>query len=444
MKKKKRFVCKECGYTVSSWIGKCPECFSWNSFIEEVVEKPGTTEILPQTIELERIQQIQTTASQTLQTSNQPINEFFGDGIVCGSVTLMAGEPGVGKSTFLLYLTEIIDPTKKIFYFSGEESKNQIKKRFDRVSQSDGHIFLSCETRADQIVALCKKEKPDLVFIDSVQTCYSESVDSLAGTISQIKHCSAQLIQLAKQNGIPVIIVGHVTKSGDIAGPKMVEHMVDVVIYFENEYKNQYRVIRSIKNRYGSIDELLVFEMTGKGLSLIENISQFFIEQNTESDAMGKCKTVILEGRHPLIIEVEALVVPSTFPNPRRFAEGIDIKRINRIAAILNKHCGENLNNYDIYVNITGGIKTADVGIDFAIAAAIFSSKNKISITSNTVILGELSLTGKIRPVYKQQQRYKESQKFGFSQFICPDAPQFKDKIEDISQIKTLLSRKNS
>ena len=315
---------------------------------------------------------------------------------------------GIGKSTFLLYLVNNISNDKKIYYFSGEESTNQIKKRVTRVGVNHPNLYFSNETEIENIIEQSKNSKPDLIFIDSVQTTYTQSVDSQAGSISQIKNSVEKLVQFAKSNNIAIFIVGHITKSGEIAGPKVIEHLVDVVIYFENNLNNQYRIIRSTKNRFGSIDELLIFELKEKGLFLIDNTTNFFID-NANINAFGKCKTVIMEGKRPLIVEVEALVIPTSFTSPKRFAEGIDVSRLSRISAILIKHLNENLNNYDIYFNISGGIKTKDVGIDLAIAYSIYSSKNRIVIPNDAVYLGELSLTGRVKPIYKLENRVKEA-----------------------------------
>ncbi|HPO49327.1 MAG TPA: DNA repair protein RadA [Spirochaetota bacterium] len=439
MKIKKRFVCKECGYSSPSWLGKCPECLSWNSFVEEEIENPKSIISTNESRELFKVEEIKVNDNFFIKTQNDDINNFFGDGIVSGSVLLLAGEPGIGKSTFLLYLTKKISDDKKIFYFSGEESTNQIKKRVDRTETNRSNLFFSNETEIERIIEKSKTGKPDIIFIDSIQTCYTNSTDSLAGSISQIKHSVEKLIQFAKSSNITVFVVGHITKSGDIAGPKVIEHLVDVVIYFENNLNNQYRLIRSTKNRFGSIDEILIFELKEKGLFLIESPANFFIDDDKESIATGKCKTVIIEGKRPLIIEVEALVIPTSFTNPKRVSEGIDVSRLNRISAILTKHLNENLNNYDIYFNISGGIKTKDVGIDLAIAASIYSSKNKKNISNEAVYLGELSLTGKVKNIYKLERRVKEAEKFGMKKIFIPTNNELKgNSINNVDNITSI------
>ena len=434
-KVKKRYVCNECGYTSSVWMGKCPECNSWNSFIEEIISE--TIEKKTKNVENQlpiKIQEVQQLEDDIFILENESLNVFFGAGIVPGSVILLSGEPGVGKSTFLFLLARYIKRSKKIYYFSGEESVNQIKKRFDRVGASDSSLFVSNLSQIENISEICQKEKPMFVFVDSIQTCFSSEVDSAQGTISQIKKCTQTLIDYAKSSNAVVIIVCHVTKSGEIAGPKIMEHMVDVVTYFESDYKNQFRILRSRKNRFGNVDEILVFEMKEKGLEIINNPSAFFIEQdNLEESSVGKCKCVIMEGKRPLIVDIEALVVPSAYPMPKRFSEGIDISRINRILAIIDKHLNENFNNYDVYTNICGGIKTSDIGIDLAIAAAILSSKKKKPIKNNNVFIGELSLTGGIKKVNQVEKRIKEAGRFGCDEVFYQDE---KNRLQGIDILK--------
>lgn len=424
MKQKKRFICKECGYNSASWIGKCPECLSWNSFIEEFISQPqkNTFKSIGSN-KLENINNITQKDDALIKFKEKEVNSFFGDGLVSGSVILIAGEPGIGKSTFLLFLAGILAEKKKILYFSGEESSSQIKKRYERVKSNDLDLYVSNISEVESIIEQSQKEKADIVFIDSIQTCYSSNTESSAGTVSQIRDATSMLIDFAKTSSISVFIVGHVTKSGEIAGPKIMEHMVDVVIYFEGDEQYSFRVLRINKNRYGSIDDILFFEMNEKGLKFIKNPSGFFLDKSEDNEEyfIGKTRSVILEGKHPLIVEVEALVVPSVYSNPRRFAEGVDLARISRISAIIDKHLNENLNNYDIYFNISGGIKTKDVSIDLAIAAAIYSSKNRKQIKNDTVFIGELSLTGKTRSVIKIEQRIKESKNFGINKAIIPD-----------------------
>ena len=434
---KKRFACNECGYVSGAWMGKCPECNSWNSFVEEIISnnvdvvhsKDNKETQLPV-----KIQEVQNLDEDIFILDNDNINIFVGSGFVPGSVILLSGEPGVGKSTFLFLLAKYIKRSKKIYYFSGEESVNQIKKRFDRVGASDSSLFVSNISQVEKINEICQKEKPMFVFVDSIQTCFSSEVDSAQGTISQIKKCTQILIDYAKMSNAVVIIVCHVTKSGEIAGPKIMEHMVDVVTYFESDYKNQFRILRSRKNRFGNIDEILVFEMKENGLDIIDNPSSFFIEsENLEDSSIGKCKCVIIEGKRPVIVDIEALVVPSAYPMPKRFSEGIDVSRINRILAIIDKHLNENFNNYDVYTNISGGIRTSDIGIDLAIAVAMISSKKQKPIKNDNVFIGELSLTGGIKKVNQIEKRIKEAMRFGLNNVYYQDE---KNQIKGIIFLK--------
>jgi len=432
MKIKKRFVCSECGYTASSWIGKCPECYTWNSFIEEIVDEKKSSFFKSEKKDLININEVQLTEEKTIKFKNQVINKFWGDGITLGSFILLSGEPGVGKSTFILFLIQNILNDKKVYYFSGEESQAQIKKRALRINLEIENLFISNENEISTILDICSKNKPDFLIIDSIQTIFSSEVDSAVGSVTQIKVCTEKLASFSKNNSIPIIIIGHITKNGDIAGPKLIEHIVDVVAFFEGDFQNDNRILKLNKNRFGNIDEILVFVMNEKGLNLVENPSLHFIEFENSSRSIAKCKTIIIEGNLPILINVEALVVPSVYANSRRFSEGVDVSRINRIAAILNKHLNENLNNYDIYFNITGGIRTKDVGVDLAIAVAIYSSKNKKEIENSSIFIGELSLTGQICNVKKLEQRINQALKVGIKNIYVP-------KIKDLENKNNLI-----
>jgi DNA repair protein RadA/Sms len=442
MKIKKRFVCKECGYFSPMWIGKCPECLNWNSFIEEILDEKKDN-IKSDNFLLVKSTDIESHEKSTIKFEIDQINDFFGEGIVAGSVILIAGEPGIGKSTFILFLSKSLNKNLKIYYYSGEESVTQINRRILRLEIKNENLFLSNQNNLEKIMEDSTYGKPDMIFIDSIQTICSAEVDSGIGSVTQIRYCTDKLTQYAKKSSTPVVLVGHITKSGEIAGPKIIEHIVDMVIYFEGDFQNQFRILRAVKNRFGSIDEILIFQMKTDGLKLIENPSNFFIEKDLNSKSLAKCKGVIIEGQRPLIVEVEALVVPSIYTNPRRFTEGVDVARINRISAILNKHLNENFNNYDIYFNISGGIKTKDVGIDLAIAIAIYSSKHNKEINNDYMFIGELSLTGNIRNVIRLDQRINEAFKFGINCLFIPrnsDINYSRKEIVQLQDIKTSIS----
>jgi DNA repair protein RadA/Sms len=437
--KKKYYICQECGYRNISWIGKCPECATWNSMIEEIEGNVPHEQNLKSPVI--KADSIIVKENSCLITDSKMLNNFFGSGIVNGSSILVSGEPGIGKSTFLLTIIKVIHPSIKTLYFSGEESADQLKKRIDRLKLSGNELYLSNETEINRIIAQIEKNKPQIVFIDSIQTIYNEDLDSPPGSISQIKYCTEKINRYAKHHNITLFLVGHITKNGEIAGPKVTEHLVDVVVYFESDYKNV-RFLRMTKNRFGSIDDILLFEIKEQGIDIIENTSVFFMNNQETAPVPGKCKTICFEGKRPFIIEVEALVMPGSYQIPKRYSEGVDVARINRISAILTKYLNENFDNYDIYFNIPGGIRTKDTGIDLAIASAIYSSKIKKSISSNAGFIGELSLTGSINSVYKLEQRVREMEKYNINQLYIPGNSGINNYrgLMTIEEIKTIFS----
>ena len=442
MKNKKKYRCTVCGYLSPIWVGKCSQCDSWNSFVEEIsLTKKDKIEINNNPVQFNDIQELPQAA---IKFSNDELNDFFGEGIIYGSVILLAGEPGIGKSSFLYLMAQNLTE-KKILYFSGEETLFQLKKRGERLNIKNNSFYLSNNNDIDQIIEICKKEKPDVFFIDSIQTVKKTDGDniSIQGSINQIKVCTEQLVEFSKSNNISVIIIGHITKSGEIAGPKVIEHMVDVVVYFENDIKNNFRVLRSTKNRFGNIDNILFFNMLDKGLKIINNNSELVSSSNFYKDSVGKCKSIIIEGSRLLFVEVESLVTPSVFVNPRRFVEGIDSSRLNRIIAILNKHLNENLNNYDVYINISNGIKVKDVAVDLAVAISIYSSKNNIKINGKSCFIGELSLSGDILNVKKIESRVSELQKYGIEEIFIPKHQKQVEKSEECIMIDNIISIKN-
>ena len=419
MKQKKHFVCSKCGAVSPMWVGKCPECQSWGTLIEQSDSPAATareTTDIPQPLHITEIGQDE---HCIIKCKDDELNNFFGKGIVSGSVILLAGEPGIGKSSFLLLLAHNLTQ-EKILYFSGEETLYQLKRRAVRLGVTHNNILLSDCSDVDDIISVCRREKPAIVFVDSIQMMKKRDLDMSFTSTNQMKFCTDALVDFAKQTNTAVVLIGHVTKSGDIAGPKVIEHLVDVVVYFENDIKNNFRILRSVKNRYGNIDDILFFSMSETGLKIVNNNFEMIHSQNFYKTAAGKCKCIVTEGPKLLLIEVESLLTPSVFAAPRRFAEGIDPARLNRITAILNKHLGENLNNYDVYATITNGIRVKDVAVDFAIAAAIYSSKNNIPIDGRSCFIGELSLSGDVVNVKKLENRIAELEKFGIDRIYVP------------------------
>lgn len=439
MKKRKQFVCSECGNISPVWAGKCNQCNSWNSFIETETDVKKKVQKSNHIDTIQNINEIHFSDTDIYLTKIDDINNFFGNGIVKGSIILLSGEPGVGKSTFLLYLSGILQ--KKIFYFTGEESKEQIKNRFLRVGSPSESLYISDISEVESIISVCEKQKPEVIFIDSIQTIYSNEIDNAPGNITQIRTSIHNIIEFAKKHGITVFIVGHINKTGDIAGPKVVEHMVDVVVFIETCDSDIFRIIRSRKNRYGNVHEILIFQLKQHGIELIDNPALFFIDKDDNEANIGKCKTIVMEGRRPLIIDIEVLVVPSVYNGPRRFAEGIDGARLNRISAIMDKHLSENLNNYDIYFKISGGLKSDDVVLDTAVAVAIYSSKHKIFIDNDLIVLGELSLTGKIRPVKNLDLRLNECNKFSFNNIFIPESNKYKENVKLLNSIEEIKEK---
>ncbi|HOF00263.1 MAG TPA: magnesium chelatase domain-containing protein [Spirochaetota bacterium] len=446
MKNSKKYICVECAYATMSWIGKCPQCNSWNTLIEEKQQEKEF--ISRQEIKLNLLKDIKIDPHEIIKISDNDLNMFFGDGIVCGSVILLSGEPGIGKSTFLFYLADNIESSRKIYYFSGEETLQQLKIRAERLELKKDKFFLSNNNDLTAILELCKKERPDIIFFDSIQTLKHENIenDGSVSSLSQMRICANDIVEFSKSFNIPVIIVGHINKSGEIAGPKIVEHLVDVVLYFEFDARNNYRILRSVKNRFGTIDNILFFDMLAKGLKVVDNNLETLKGKNIYNSVVGKCKTIAVEGIRTFLIEIEALVVPTVFVNPRRYSEGIDVSRVNKIIGVINKYLNENLNNYDIYVNITQGIRIKDVGIDLAIAMAIYSSKINAAIKGDTCFIGEISLTGEILSVKKMFNRVKEAEKYNINKTYLSENIDIENKenciiIENVRDMKNIFNK---
>ena len=420
------FFCQECGYESSKWLGQCPGCKQWNTFVEEQFSKEevkkGKTSKAGRALssEVVTLSEVSVLEEDKLLTGIGELDRVLGGGIVAGSMSLVGGDPGIGKSTLLLQVClNISNAGTNVLYVSGEESKVQIKLRADRLGKFNEKMSLLCETDLDTITEVIKQRKPEIVVIDSIQTMYNESVSSAPGSVSQVRETTGVLLQIAKGMGISIFIVGHVTKDGSVAGPRVLEHMVDTVLYFEGDRHASYRVLRGVKNRFGSTDEIGVFEMREDGLKEVTNPSEYMLDGRPE-DASGSVVTCSMEGTRPLLFEIQALVCQTSFGLPRRQANGTDYNRVNLLMAVLEKRCGVRLGDCDAYVNITGGMKISEPAIDLGIVLAVISSfRNKV-IDPGIVAFGEVGLSGEVRSVSMAKQRVAEAAKLGFKTCIVP------------------------
>ena len=417
------FFCQSCGYQSSSWLGKCPECGKWNSFVEEVVqlEKSPTGGKAPvrssQKSAPKRIQEVTAGSNARIPTHCAEFDRVLGGGIVEGSLILMGGEPGIGKSTLLLQ-TALSIPDRKLLYVSGEESEQQIKMRADRIKKSaDNQCFVVSETVTQRIFEHVESVQPDLLIVDSIQTICTENIDSSAGSISQIRECTAEFQRYAKESGVPVILVGHITKDGSLAGPKVMEHIVDAVLQFEGDRNYGYRVLRALKNRFGSTAEIGIFEMQGSGLREVANPSEFLLGQRDET-LSGAAVAATVEGVRPMFIEVQSLVSSAVYGTPQRNANGFDMRRLSMLLAVLEKRCGFKLGSKDVFLNIAGGLKVNDPAIDLAVACSILSSNVDIPISARFCFAAEMGLSGEVRPVSRIENRIAEADRLGFEKIF--------------------------
>jgi DNA repair protein RadA/Sms len=419
-KTKVAYFCQNCGTQFSKWQGQCTSCKEWNTIAEEVVEKAekvswkssgGLTKVAKPL----RINEIDTSAETRLDTQNAEFNRVLGGGIVPGSLILLGGEPGIGKSTLLLQIA--IQLPYKTLYVSGEESQKQIKMRAERIPSKSDNCYILTETKTQHIFREIESLQPDIVVIDSIQTLHSDYIESSAGSISQIKECTAELIKFAKETATPVLLIGHITKDGTIAGPKILEHMVDTVLQFEGDRNHVYRILRAHKNRFGSTNELGIYEMQGSGLREVSNPSEILISKN-EEHLSGTAIAATLEGMRPLLIEIQALVSTAVYGTPQRSATGYNAKRLNMILAVLEKRAGFRLGAKDVFLNITGGITVDDPAIDLAVVAAILSSNEDIAIAKDICFAAEIGLAGEIRAVPRVEQRILEAEKLGFTTIV--------------------------
>jgi DNA repair protein RadA/Sms len=415
-KQKTAWFCQECGVQSPKWVGKCPSCGAWNSYVEELVQQAkgmtatavaGMEKAVPKLLEEINVEQ-----AARKGTSDQELNRVLGGGIVPGSVVLLGGEPGIGKSTLLLQLA-LRTPGLKTLYVSGEESEQQIRMRAERTGNIGQGCYILTETNTDNILHYCQKLTPDLIIIDSIQTLQSDNIDSVAGSVGQIRQCTAELQRFVKSRNIPLLLIGHITKDGQIAGPKVLEHMVDVVLLFEGDRNYGFRLLRSLKNRFGSTSELGIYEMKSSGLDEVANPSAMLLSHHEEQYS-GNAVAVTLEGARPLLIEVQSLVSSAVYGTPQRSSNGFDLRRLNMLLAVLEKRCGFRLSAKDVFLNVTGGIRIDDPASDLAVISAILSSGEDIPIPKEACFAAEVGLTGEIRPVTRIEERIGEAAKLGF------------------------------
>ena len=420
------FFCQSCGYESSKWMGQCPGCKEWNTFVEEVVDKKSAGTLAKQKATSSEakvlpLSQIEMTYDKRVSTDMKELDRVLGGGIVQGSMVLVGGDPGIGKSTLLLQVCRnLSEHNIKVLYISGEESLQQIKIRTERIGNFGDSLKLLCETNLDTIKAVIDREKPQIVVIDSIQTMFNEEVSSAPGSVSQVRESTGVLMQIAKGMGISIFIVGHVTKEGVVAGPRVLEHMVDTVLYFEGDRHAAYRILRGVKNRFGSTNEIGVFEMRQDGLVEVENPSEYMLSGKPEG-ASGSVVACSMEGTRPILLEVQALVCHSNFGIPRRTAAGTDFNRVNLLMAVLEKRLGLKLGDCDAYVNIVGGIKMNEPAIDLGIVLALISSYKDKPIDEKTICFGEVGLSGEVRAVNMAEQRVQEAKKLGFEVCMLPE-----------------------
>ena len=423
-KLKSVYFCSSCGYESPKWMGKCPACGEWSTFVEELVRKDvGSKQEDPRSFtemksEPMPLSKIKADELPRIDMNDGELNRVLGGGLVPASVVLIGGEPGIGKSTLVLQTILKLTGMRSL-YVSGEESAGQLKLRADRIGIKNDECLIVCETNLDEIFKHVRKVSPQLLIIDSVQTIYSEALESSPGTISQVRECAALLLKFAKQSGVPVLLIGHITKEGSIAGPKILEHMVDAVLQFEGDQHYLYRILRGVKNRFGSTAELAIYEMNQSGLREVSNPSELLLTQNHDG-LSGVAIAAVVEGVRPFLIETQALVSTAAYGTPQRSATGFDIRRMNMLLAVLEKRAGFKLAQKDVFLNIAGGLRVSDPGMDLAVISAVLSSSLDMTIENNTCLCGEVGLSGEIRPVHRIEQRIQEAEKLGFSRILVP------------------------
>ncbi|MCF8221266.1 MAG: DNA repair protein RadA [Cryomorphaceae bacterium] len=415
-KSKSAFFCQSCGYEAPKWLGKCPSCNEWNTFVEErvLVSKNNPQPFSRQKSEHNpiRLQDIEQTDTTRTALKDLELNRVLGGGLVKGEIILIGGDPGIGKSTLLLQMA--IKEQLTVLYVSGEESEQQIKMRAERIGIENPNCHLLIETDVSQIIAHAEKSLPEVLIIDSIQTLFTPHIESAPGSVSQVRECTALLLRFAKEMDVPVFLIGHITKEGTIAGPKVLEHMVDAVLQFEGDRNHFYRLLRTVKNRFGSTNELGIYEMQGSGLRMVENPSEILIT-NTDGTLSGSCISTTIEGLRPLQVEVQALVSTAAYGTPQRSSNGYDAKRLNMLLAVLEKRCAFRLASKDVFLNIAGGIKVDDPAVDLAVIIAVLSSNADIAVSRSYTFAAEVGLSGEIRPVNRIETRISEAQKLGYT-----------------------------
>lgn len=446
-KTKSVFFCQSCGFESPKWLGKCPSCGEWNTFVEEKVtvgNKSGSKKGNSKVVAPVKLSEIEPLDEPRIHMPSEELNRVLGGGLVAGSLTLIGGEPGIGKSTLLLQNILSIR-NKKILYVSGEESASQLKLRADRLGKVSDNTLILCETRLDNIFTQIENVEPQLLIIDSIQTIASDMIDSAAGSVSQVRECAAALLRYAKESGVPVILVGHINKDGAIAGPKVLEHIVDTVLQFEGDRQYLYRILRSIKNRFGSTSEIGIYEMVQKGLREVKNPSEMLLSDNREEEMSGITIGVTIEGARPFMVEVQALVSSAAYGTPQRSVTGFDQRRLNMLLAVLEKRARFKLGQKDVFLNMAGGLKVVDPAIDLAVVAAIMSSNFDVAVSRKTVFIGEVGLSGEIRTVTRIEQRVAEAEKLGFEVAVIPKGnlkgvhDKFSIKLVEVGKIEEML-----
>jgi DNA repair protein RadA/Sms len=434
------YTCTECGGVEPKWQGQCPNCHAWNTLVETIAETAVADTVasryapLAETAGLQKLTEVEAAEVPRQPTGVSEFDRVLGGGLVPGGVVLIGGDPGIGKSTLLLQTLCHIGTARKAIYVSGEESPQQIAMRAKRLGLDASPISLLAEINLEKIIATLQKHQPDIAVIDSIQTVYSEALQSAPGSVAQVRECSAQLTRLAKQAGITVILVGHVTKEGALAGPRVLEHIVDTVLYFEGDQNSSFRLIRAFKNRFGAVNELGVFAMTEKGLREVTNPSALFLSHHSEQ-VSGSCITVTMEGTRPLLIEIQALVDESHAPNAKRLCVGLEQNRLAMLLAVLHRHAGVACFDQDVFINAVGGVKIGEPAVDLAVILAIVSSLKNKPLDNKLIVFGEVGLAGEVRPVQRGQERLKEAAKLGFTKAIVPKANAPKQKIAGIEVI---------